>query len=199
MWNNNIQPTLEMDAKWRKVSNNYKELTFINGKQEKRVQYLETRAMHLAMFYIAFQSIIFLSISKPSALKCSSWWKPFSLSVLTAFVFALNFATTIIKYIRTQYQYDLNLMDQQDNYEEMVLLESQQIDIGMDDTDGLDRPGYMAFDLPRSSSRRKEKQQKPDMFVVYQRYTYIWMTVSAMLAFTALVLHACRSSVCGGA
>ena len=112
-----------------------------------RVQYLETKAMHLCMFYIAFQSVLFLSVSKPSAIQCSSWWKPFSLSLLMAIVLALNFTTTTINYVRTQFYYDLNLIDQQENYDQMVMLENQTHRDAQDVEMSMDRPGGMSVDL----------------------------------------------------
>ena len=134
-----------------------------------RVQYLETKAMHLCMFYIAFHSVLFLSVSKPSAIQCSSWWKSFSLSLLMAIVLALNFTTTTINYVRTQFYYDLNLIDQQENYDQMVMLENQTTHRAAQDVEmNIDRPGGMSVDLHWLSRGQEQQQQKSDAKVGYR-------------------------------
>ena len=197
MWNN-IQRTPGKEEKWQKLRNNFKELTVINDKQEKRVQYLETTAMHLVMFYIAFQSVIFLSISKPSAIQCSSWWKLFSLSLLIAFIFAINFTITIIKYFRTQYQYEMNLIDKQENFEEMDLLESQQIDINMHGVEmHTVMPGGTTTDLPRSSTRQ-ESSNRSQMCssCINAMHTSAWWLLPCLPSHFWSCMHV--ATFCGG-
>ncbi|KAK4420047.1 hypothetical protein Salat_2417600 [Sesamum alatum] len=174
--------------------NQYKELTNIIHKQEKKIQFLETKALHLSMFYIASQLLIFLSSSKPSSSAyrpCGNWWKPFFISLSIAVVFGLNFTTTIIKYVRTKYEQDRNFIDQEENYQQMAYLERRH----RTTTDG-GSTGSLEVDMSKAYTLL---QVQPDMFAVYQRYAHLGTSVAVLLAFTALVLHACRSSVCADA
>ncbi|KAL0330269.1 UNVERIFIED_CONTAM: hypothetical protein Sradi_5013600 [Sesamum radiatum] len=174
--------------------NKYKELTIIIHKQEKKVQFLETKALHLSMFYIASQLLIFLSNSKLSSSpnhRCSwNWyWKPFFVSLSITVVFGLNFTTTIIKYVRTKYEQDRNFIDQEENYQQMAFLERRHRT--KDDSTG-------SYEVDMSKAYTLLKLQ-PDTFAVYQRYAHLGISIAVLLAFTALVLHTCRSSVCDDA
>jgi hypothetical protein len=180
-WKNNFQSVNEI---LEKCKNNYKELALIAHKQEKKIQFLETKAMHLAMFYIASQLIIFLTNSKPSSYQCRNWWKPFFISMSLAVMFGLNFIATINKYLKTKYAQELNLIDQNENFRHMSHIERN----GVDYDDGIES---MEVELPH-----QEKHHTPDMYEVFEWHVHIGATVFTLAAFTGLVLHTCRSSVC---
>ncbi|KAK3212637.1 hypothetical protein Dsin_017343 [Dipteronia sinensis] len=72
-------------SKLDELSKSYKGLSSINGEVEKRVKYLETRAINLVTSYLFLQILIFFCISSSSSsstiLLCKNWWTPV-LSVL---------------------------------------------------------------------------------------------------------------------
>ena len=165
--------------KLEELSNNYKEMTYINEKQEKRLRHLETKLIWLVTSYVVSQGIIFLSISGPSNISCNKWWYPFSLALSVAIMFGLTFTSAIDKWARTQYQHELNLLDLEMIHYEMFLLKRGQTKIDV-------------------SSNLQEQQRvlRPDMIRVYQRYAYIFVTVFALIGFSAVILCACFTVLC---
>ncbi|EEF48292.1 conserved hypothetical protein [Ricinus communis] len=168
-----------MDPKLEELSHSYKELTSINEKQEKRVRHLETKLMWSVSSYVVAQGIVFLSISRPSNISCNKWWYPFFLALSVAIVFGLTFTTTISKWAKTQYQYELNLLDLEIIHYDLYLLKHGQTKI-----DAL------------SNLQPDQSVLRPDMVRVYQRYAYIYVTAFALLGFSAVVLRACFTLVC---
>lgn len=120
----------QINAIWSRLShalenhkNTCKELAIINHRLVKQIQYYDTKATHMAMFYVIYLLIIFLSNSKPSPVQCKNWWKPFSLSILVTVAFGANFISTTIKCIHIKNALDTNWVDQGLSIQQMALLE----------------------------------------------------------------------------
>lgn len=125
-----MSKSIQINGMWSKLShtlenhkNTCKELAIINHRLVKQIQYYETKATHLAMFYVIFLLIIFLSNSKPSPVQCKNWWKPFSLSILIALTFGANFISTVLKSIHIKNALDMNWIDQGLSIQKMANLE----------------------------------------------------------------------------
>lgn len=125
-----MSKSIQINGMWSKLShtlenhkNTCKELAIINHRLVKQIQYYETKATHLSMFYVIFLLIIFLSNSKPSPVQCKNWWKPFSLSILIALTFGANFISTVLKSIHIKNALDMNWIDQGLSIQKMANLE----------------------------------------------------------------------------
>lgn len=178
MWDTNV------DESMQELRFNHKELSRIIYQREKQIQFLETKALNLSMFYVASQLAIFLSNSKST---CKKAWKPlFFLSLSIAVAFVLNFGTTIVVYVRTRYEQDRNYVDREENFHQMSKLQRR----------GAGSSGVRVRYEIKLDTEKDRHGTRLDMFVMYQRYAHIGLTAGALLAITALVLHACRSSVC---
>ncbi|KAH0648152.1 hypothetical protein KY285_033400 [Solanum tuberosum] len=125
-----MSKSIHINGMWSKLShtlenhkNTCKELAVINHRLVKQIQYYETKATHLSMFYVIFLLIIFLSNSKPSPVQCKNWWKPFSLSILVALTFGVNFISTLLKSIHIKNALDMNWIDQGLSIQKMANLE----------------------------------------------------------------------------
>ncbi|KAK9921556.1 hypothetical protein M0R45_030061 [Rubus argutus] len=166
-----MAPTIE------ELKGNYVKLGSINEKQEKTVRYLESMTIKLVIAYIFFQVLIFMSISQQHPAKnfsCKNWWIPSCLSSLVALVFAITFKTFVTKWERTQYYYDMNFMERDMIHQKMqvMLMHNNQ------------------------QQQQESKVLKCDMVKVYQRYAFIYLVSIALLAYTILILKACRSILC---
>ncbi|KAJ7966127.1 ADP-ribosylation factor GTPase-activating protein like [Quillaja saponaria] len=164
----------------------YKELRSIREKQGKRLQYLETKAIHITIYYILFQSIIFLTITINSpSLSCQNWRIPFCLSLLVALIFGFTFFISIQEWARAKYHHEMNFVKMESVYGNICRIYHQQ------------QPQMRS----ESSSvlvqlEERESNYKPDMVGVYCRKIYIYAMVSAMTAYTGLILYSCRSLLC---
>lgn len=158
----------------KELKTNFKELGSINEKQEKRVRHLETTTIILVVAYIFFQAIIFFSVSQRPTISCQHWWIPFCLSFLIAFIFAITFQRFVTKWERTQYHYDMNFMERELIHHRIVSLQRSN----------------------GSSSDQQPTILKCDKVKVYQRYAFIYLVSIALIAYTILILKACRSNLC---
>lgn len=160
----------------QELKDNLLELGSINDKQEKRVRYYETTTIQLVVAYIFFQSISFFSVSRNPTISCQQWWIPFCLSSLVAAIFAMTFQRFVSRWERTQYHYDMNFMEREWTHHRIVVLQESQ---------------------GCSSDQKQTKMLwKGDIVKVYQRYAFIYMVSLALLAYTVLILKACRSVLC---
>lgn len=159
------------------LESNFMKLGSINEKQEKTIRYLESITVKVVIAYIFIQVLIFMSISQKhpaNNISCKDWWIPSCLSSLVALVFAITFKTFITKWERTQYYYDMNFMEREMIHQKMqvMLLHNTQ------------------------QQQQESKVLKCDMVKVYQRYAFIYLVSLALLAYTILILKACRSILC---
>ncbi|KAK4730274.1 hypothetical protein R3W88_023262 [Solanum pinnatisectum] len=125
-----MSKSIQINGMWSKLShtlenhkNTCKELAIINHRLVKQIQYYDTKATHLSMFYVIYLLIIFLSNSKPSPVQCKNWWKPFSFSILVALTFGANFISTVLKSIHIKNALDMNWIDQGLTIQKMANLE----------------------------------------------------------------------------
>ncbi|EEF48294.1 conserved hypothetical protein [Ricinus communis] len=175
-----------MDSTVAELKDSVKAMRSINEKQEKRVRYLETRSTQLAIFYILFQVAILLSISKPSSISCNIRWIPFSLSLLVAVIFCLTFSSTVTKWAGTKFAYEQNLVEESFLFYKITLAQHNQL-----------KPEGSS-DQQNSNILQEQEQQllKPDMLKVYMRRAYIYVTAFVLIAYTGVILQACRSIPC---
>nr|GLL46788.1 uncharacterized protein LOC102605890 [Ipomoea trifida] len=210
--------------KVQKCRSNCEGLAAINYRLEKQIQYHDTKATYLAMFYITFQFILFLANSKPSEYQCKHWWKLFSVSILISVLFGINFISTILNCVRIRKAQDMNWLYQSENYRQMGHLERHkesyhsniQLRPEAMTSAEQEKTYYQMLGIGRQTLHTNEEnresaattvedfqptsahQRNLDTFTVYQRYVHVGVTVSLLLAYTVLVLHACRSSLCNG-
>lgn len=154
-----------------------KKLDSIGKKQEKTARYFEATTIKLVGNYIIFQAIIFLAVSNHGNLPCKYWWIPFCLSSLVAVVFAITFKTFITNWERTRSHYDKNFLQRDWIHHQIVL-----------------------FPIRESEGRSSDHQQQQEIFCdtvkLYQRYAFIFLVSVALLAYTIIILTACRSILC---
>ena len=164
--------SLAMDAEEEKQSKTHihGQLVEINHNQEKRIRHEETKAQNLTTGFAVVQVLILntLVINKPSG-RCEHWWVPFSLSLSVGVIYFVTIFEVVKKCYLLLYHLDVNYMEQ-----EAILLE-------------------MHGGAP---SRRDDQPLKPDVVKLLRRKAYITILISAMLAFQALMLHACSSFLC---
>uniref|UniRef100_A0A2C9UAU6 Uncharacterized protein n=2 Tax=Manihot esculenta TaxID=3983 RepID=A0A2C9UAU6_MANES len=168
-----------MDSKLDELSNSYREMSSINEKQEKRVRHLETKLMWIVTSYIVSQGIVFLSISRPSSISCNNWWYPFCLAFSVGSIFGMTFTSSISKWARTQYQYELNLLDLEMINYEMYLLKHGQ-------------PKVNAL----SNLEQQQRVLTPDKVKVYQRYAFMYLTTFSLIVFTFVILRSSSTLPC---
>ncbi|KAM1134357.1 hypothetical protein ACFX19_044197 [Malus domestica] len=161
-----------------KAENEWKKLEGVGEKQEQTVRRLETTAMLLVCGYIYLQSFIFHSVSHNPNLSCEFWWAPFTLSCLICVVFAIPFKSFVTKWERTQRYFEINFLKQDLVHLQIVIFSS-------------------------SDDRQLEQQQPPqqeklrsDSVKTYQRRAFICLVSLALVAYTVVVLTACRSIPC---
>ncbi|KAM0973801.1 uncharacterized protein LOC126604346 [Malus sylvestris] len=158
-----------------RAENAWKKLEGVGEKQEQTVRRLETTAMLLVGSYVYLQSLIFQSVSR---MPCEFWWAPFSLSCLICVVFAIPFKSFVTKWERTQRYYEINFLK-----EDLVHLQ------------------IVVFS-PSDHDEQLERQQQPaeilrnDAAKMYQRRAFICLVSLALVAYTIVVLTACRSIPC---
>ncbi|KAL6296514.1 hypothetical protein ACE6H2_004656 [Prunus campanulata] len=149
----------------------------------KTVTRLETTMMLLVMGYIFFQVAIFASIfHNPSNMSCEYWWIPFSLSCLICVIFAIPFQSYVRNWERAKHYYSSTFLKLDLLHHRMVT--SSSVETRM-------------YDMPQP---RPQPQGilKSDRAQVYQRNAFIYLVSLALLAYTILVLKACRSIPCHG-
>ncbi|KAM0968715.1 hypothetical protein ACFX13_017328 [Malus domestica] len=156
-----------------KAENERKKLEGVGEKQEQTVRRLETTAMLLVGSYIYLQSLIFNSLSRMS---CEFWWVPFSLSCLICVVFAIPFKSFVSKWERTQRYYEINFLKQDLVHLKIVVFSSSDLDQQLE---------QQQPEIPRS-----------DTVKMYQRRAFICLVSLALVAYTVVVLTACRSIPC---
>eukprot|EP00262_Sarcandra_glabra_P001386 TRINITY_DN1148_c0_g2_i2.p1 TRINITY_DN1148_c0_g2~~TRINITY_DN1148_c0_g2_i2.p1 ORF type:complete len:208 (-),score=13.78 TRINITY_DN1148_c0_g2_i2:209-832(-) len=172
-------PGERRDRDLRKLKESDKEFGIINERQEKRVLALETKLYNVANFYLVFQGVVLTAISQASQLKCHKWWIPFSLSLMTALVNGFAFAYTLIKYVRTKKQLEINLLERRVFQQHIKSLEVgssnsvywEQLNKGLEGV------------TPDHSKWRNHK-------------IAIFFIVIFLVAFTILMLVACRVILC---
>lgn len=152
----------------------------------KTVTHLETTMMLLVMGYIFFQGAIFSSIfHNPSNISCEYWWIPFSLSCLIFVIFAIPFQSYVRNWERTKHYYSLTFLKQDLLHHKMVIT-SSSVEIKM-------------YDQPQPPPQPQPQGiLKSDRVQVYQINAFICLISSALLAYTILILKACRSIPCHG-
>ncbi|PON58249.1 hypothetical protein PanWU01x14_168480 [Parasponia andersonii] len=147
------------------------ELKEINGRQEKRVRRNRTKAEILTGTHVLLQTL-FLNIlsvlsSSSSTLESShKWLVLLGLILISSVIFFLAYFDAVITFYRTQFELDMNNADL-----EVLMLREKK---------------YQQKDYYPERSRR------PDVVQLYKRKFYIYFVTSALIAFTALELYACR-------
>ncbi|RVW37235.1 hypothetical protein CK203_103115 [Vitis vinifera] len=161
-----------MDAEEERLSKTHihGQLVEINHNQEKRICHEETKAQNLTTGFAVVQALILntVVINKPSN-RCEHWWVPFSLSLSVGVIYFITIFEVLRKWYLLLYHLDVNYLEQ-----ELILLE-------------------MHGGAP---SWRNDQPLKPDVVKLLRRKAYMTILISAMLAFQALMLHACRSFLC---
>ncbi|KAK1549426.1 hypothetical protein Q3G72_001947 [Acer saccharum] len=144
--------TAENKSKLDELSKSYNGLSSINGEVEKKVRYLETRAINLVITYLFLQILILFCISSRSSsnIICNNSWTPFFLSLCVAIIVGLTLTITITEWAGTQYHYDLNSVELEMIHYHMYLVENNQMKM-------------------YESRRNKRKLLKPDIIQVYKR------------------------------
>jgi len=178
-------PHYKADDYRRILTNNYNGLVVLAHKTQKVTQHLELICSLLAVSYLAIQSIILSFVFQKSDLPCQSRFTPFYLSIIIAVLFGVNMSATISKYLNVTYEQDQNRVDQMENYVELVNLDNCSGKDGACDLQGVN------FEIKYS-----DQSPGPDMFIVYKRYAHVGTTGMLLVAYTALVLHACHYSSC---
>ncbi|PQQ02552.1 hypothetical protein Pyn_24723 [Prunus yedoensis var. nudiflora] len=166
-----------------KLNKSFTELGSINEKQEARVRYFEATTIKLVIAYIFFQALIFLSISQNPNISCQHWWIPFCLCSLIALIFSMTFRIFVGKWERAQYHYDMNFVERElIHYKIQKTIHDQEAQVCCSE----------------QSNMHDQEQHKLqcDMVKVYQRYAFIYLVFFALLAYTILILMACRSILC---
>lgn len=164
-----------------------KKLDSIGERQEKRVRYFESTTLRLVGNYIIFQAIIFLSVSNHANLSCKYWWVPFGLSFLVAVVFAITFKRFVSNWERTQFYYDKNFLERDLIHHQIVLFPIRA------------SKGCSSDQLNPYDHQQKQPQiLECDKVKLYQRYAFISLVSVSLLAYTIIVLFACRSILCNG-
>lgn len=144
---------------------------------------LESKAIQLVISYIFYQGIIFICISQ-SSLRCDNWWLPFSLSLFPAIIFFIIFQSTIRKYLRTRYNYDMNLLDREVLHSRICKRQSHAVDIECSDQEKVH---------PFGST---QQLLKLDSDVLFWRKACVHLVFVALLAFTTVILATCRNILC---
>ncbi|KAK9928794.1 hypothetical protein M0R45_025914 [Rubus argutus] len=165
-----------------------KKLDCIGEQQEKRVRYFESTTLLLVGNYIIFQAIIFLSVSNHAKLSCKYWWIPFCLSFLVALVFAITFRRFVSNWERTQFFYDKNFLKRDLIHHQIVVFTIRA------------SKGCSFDQVPPYDHQQRQQPQilECDKVKLYQRYAFISLVSVALLAYTIIVLGACRSILCNG-
>ncbi|KAM0973798.1 hypothetical protein ACFX2I_016955 [Malus domestica] len=159
-----------------KAENAWKKLEGVGEKQEQTVRRLEKTAMLLVGSYIYLQILIFQSVSRMS---CEFWWAPFSLSCLICVVFAIPFKSFVTKWERTQRYHEINFLKQDLVHLQIVIFSSS------DHVEQLEQPQPQPAEMLRSDAGK-----------MYQRRAFICLVSLALVAYTVVVLMACRSIPC---
>lgn len=169
-----------MSLKLEDLENGYREIGAINIRQEKRVRSWESKIHQLATSYLFFQAILLLTISHTSSLKCHSWWIPFTLSLSAAIIYGISFVYTVIMYLGTDRQLDLNLLER-----EIVRKEMERARNSHPHLISKDRVQTLSVD-----------RLKLDRIKWAKRYVFVGLSMTAMLVFTMVMLVACHSIPC---
>ncbi|KAK3219914.1 hypothetical protein Dsin_013884 [Dipteronia sinensis] len=167
-------------------------LGHISEKQEKLIQFYETRAQNLTMAYFIFQGLILVSVSLHSSSsnnlnQCHDWWVPCTVSLSTSLIFFIVFLDYVTRFYNTQYQLDLNYMEQQ--------IINKQIH----ETTRSSSISLLSSDHHRTmkvTSKPYCEELKPDVVQLFKRKVYITVTLSALIGFAVVVLFACHSFLC---
>ncbi|KAM0968721.1 hypothetical protein ACFX13_017336 [Malus domestica] len=157
-----------------KAVNKQKTLESIGDKQGEAVSRLGTTLISLVVFYISLQTFIFHSVSQNPNIPCKFWWAPFSLSCLNCVIFTIPFKSFVTRWERTQRYYDINFLEQDLVHLEIVIFSS-------DHDQQLEQPAEML---------------RSDTTKIYQRRAFICLVSLALVAYTIVVLTACRYIPC---
>lgn len=165
------------------LQSNYDELLVINERQEKQVQYHESRAQKLTTGYLILQGLYLTAISQrsPSSLQCKNWWVPFGISLSSSIIYFITFFDAVSKFYWTLYSLDVNHIDQQSLYARL-----------RENKDHKDKSRHSKIQLVEELSY----QRSPDPLQLFKRKLYITVTVSALIAIAAMGLYACRFFLC---
>ncbi|KAE8077803.1 hypothetical protein FH972_016331 [Carpinus fangiana] len=164
------------------LQSNYDELLVINERQEKQVQYHESRAQNLTTGYLILQGLYLTAISQrsPSSLQCKNWWVPFGISLFSSVIFFITFLNAVNKFYWTLYNLDVNHIDRQSLYARIRE----------------NKDGVKSHSKIQVVGEQSNYQRKPDPLQLFQRKLYIAFTVLALIAITAMELYACRFFLC---
>ncbi|KAM5557497.1 hypothetical protein ABKV19_024728 [Rosa sericea] len=148
------------------LEESFKELRIINEKQEKRVWYHETRAQNVTIAYVLLQGLFFIGIVQAQGSSSSSTprnqWN--------------------------QYHLDMNYMEQ-----DLIFKKIHEAK----------HPPAASYKLSHSikieqcSGHEQEVPTeheivRPDVFRLFKRKVYIYLTALGLFAFTVIQLYACR-------
>lgn len=166
------------------LQSDYNELVLINERQEKLVRYHESRAQNLTIGYLVLQGLYLTAISHRSAtsLQCKNRWLPFAISLLSSVIYFITFLDAVNKYYWTLYNLDVNHIDQQSLYERI-----------REAKDNIKGHGEIKID---GDDQLISDQRRPDPLLLFKRKLYITITVSALIAITAMELYAFRLFLC---
>lgn len=173
---------LEHDAAC--LHGSYTELCTINERQEKRVQYHETRAQNLTIGYLILQAIYIIAVSESSStsLQCRNWWVMFSISLSTSVVYFIYFLDAVNKFYWIQYYLEVNQIDLQ-----TLRMRISEARLSDENKSHCQIPG----DDGEPSTARK-----PDPLLLFKRKLCISITVNAMIAIAGFELYAIRLLLC---
>lgn len=163
------------------LQSDYNELALINERQEKLVHYHESRAQNLTIGYLILQGLYFIAISHTSStsLQCNNWWVPFAISLLSSVIYFITFLDAVNKFYWTLYNLEVNQIDQQSLYAR--LREAKD-----------NRKSHSKIQVVGDLSDLR----RPDPLLLFKRKLYISITVSALIAISAMELYACRLFLC---
>ncbi|XP_022157182.1 uncharacterized protein LOC111023958 [Momordica charantia] len=166
----------------------FEELKDINEKQESRVRYYETKVQNIVFGYLIFTRLFFFGISQTSSsFNCKDWWVILALSLLCSFIYFLLFLDAVAMLFRTQYQLDIICKELKELFQQ-ILVSKNQDDVGLSMETGESSGGF-EFGF-------HEKMLMLDHFRIVGRKVYIYFTVSALLAVTAIELYVSKYVLC---
>ncbi|KAH7845080.1 hypothetical protein Vadar_008117 [Vaccinium darrowii] len=142
-------------------------------KQEKLIQYTETKAGQIVASYILIVAIMFSSMTWSSSSSVSwriQWFLFFQILLISA-IFWLAITRVMKRLLRAKYHYEESLIEQEMLGKEIYMI----------------RSGH---------TKSAEQQQggllvKPDRVTLRQWYTHVYAVVSPLICFTLLTLYGC--------
>ncbi|XP_022157176.1 uncharacterized protein LOC111023953 isoform X2 [Momordica charantia] len=163
------------------------ELKDINEKQESRVRYHEAKFQKIVSGYLILTRLFFFGISQTSSSKCHDWWVILSLSLLCSFVYFLLFLDAATRLYQTKGQLDMICKELIEVCQQILVAQNQDdVDLAMEGGDFSD-----GFEFGFH-----EKMLVLDHFRFVGRKVYIYFTVCALVAVTAIELYVSKYLLC---